>query len=369
MVWMAIPAAISAIGAILPKTSTTDTSGHTDSNTWQDSNQLNGTVMAGATDTGTSQIGTNQSTSGGMTSSQQQQGTTGQTTNNTSVQDQSTSTRTASQAALDAITNSYNTAMGNATNPNKTNDLVSNILQNAAMTFAPTQAVQTGAGLYNGTSLNLLSKYAQGTATGQAAGAVLDYQTAQQQIANTAAGNLANATQTTSNIGTTNQQNVITAVQSLINSVTGANTNVSNQLTANQSDVNQTTSQALLGAQQNSTQGEQVQNTQQSSQTSGGMSVICTVLRQQGKLPRDLYLHQQRKFRSYPPLVREAYWAWGAPVASWIEKHPDGIIAIVMKKLMVARARRKKWAVATAFTLTLLAGITILPVKKVLSHG
>lgn len=75
------------------------------------------------------------------------------------------------------------TALSNSTNSAATNTLVQNIMRQAALAFAPTIGASKEAGLYNSQTLDNLSTQSQALATGQAAQAVLNYQTSQLQIA------------------------------------------------------------------------------------------------------------------------------------------------------------------------------------------
>ena len=90
-----------------------------------------------------------------------------------------------------AVGNS-NAVLGQATTTSTNNQsaLVNNILQQSAMNFAPTLAQGNGgSGIYNGSTMKMMQGFAQGSATAQASGAVLQ---AQQQALATAA-NVSNA--------------------------------------------------------------------------------------------------------------------------------------------------------------------------------
>lgn len=223
MAW--IPLAIGAAASLLPKTPvTTDTTGHTESNTWQDSSQLAGSVVAGETNQQQTNLSSAQQIAKTQQEQQQQQQqqTSSQQIVGSSTQQKVESQKGASDSALNAIANSFSMAQSNASDPTKTNSLVSDILTKAAMAFAPNQAVQTGAGLYNSTTNKLLSDFAQGSATAQAASGVLGYQTEQQKIATANAANLAAATETNVTTGNTNAQQVTSFINQILTNLTGS---------------------------------------------------------------------------------------------------------------------------------------------------
>lgn len=95
-----------------------------------------------------------------------------------------------SKAGLSQEQSVFNTATGNANNTDITNAIVQNIMNQAAIAFAPTVGQQNSAGMYNSNVLQMLSAMAQGQATSQSAQAVLNYKTSQQQIALNASNQL-----------------------------------------------------------------------------------------------------------------------------------------------------------------------------------
>lgn len=112
-----------------------------------------------------------------------------------------TSTSTSSPGALAANQQLYTNAIANANNPSATDATVANILNKSAVDFAPVIGEQNAAGLYNSSTLSMLSAQAQGQAVAQSAQAVLQYQTQQEQIAAQANSAALSATKTTT--GTT----------------------------------------------------------------------------------------------------------------------------------------------------------------------
>lgn len=120
--------------------------------------------------------------------------TTTDSTSGSSTSGGSTSSSTASPSALEANQQVIDQATANSNDPAQVALIVNNIMTEAARAFAPTIGQQNSAGMYNSSTLGLLSAAAQGDATRQSAQAVLTYKTSQQQIAQAASGNLLQAT-------------------------------------------------------------------------------------------------------------------------------------------------------------------------------
>lgn len=112
---------------------------------------------------------------------------------------------------LSAILGSVNTAASNAQDTTKTDALVANIMAESARAFTPTIAAQNSAGLYNSSTLSLLSGDARARATAASSKAVLDYQTGQQQIAQQGLSTVA-----ANNKSTTTEQATATPTSSTI---------------------------------------------------------------------------------------------------------------------------------------------------------
>lgn len=108
---------------------------------------------------------------------------------------------------LAALLSSITTANANAVDTSKTDAIVANIMKESAIAFAPTIAQSNAAGLYNSSTLSLLSTEAKARAGQTSAKAVLDYQTGQQQIAQQGLSTLAsnNKTADTAQQSTTQQ--------------------------------------------------------------------------------------------------------------------------------------------------------------------
>jgi hypothetical protein len=112
------------------------------------------------------------------------------------------STTSSSAQALADNQKVIDDATANANDPNQVSLIVNDIMTKAAQAFAPTVGQQNNAGMYNTSSLALLSAAAQGEATRSASQAVLNYKTSQQQIAQAASGNLLQATKTATTTST-----------------------------------------------------------------------------------------------------------------------------------------------------------------------
>lgn len=107
---------------------------------------------------------------------------------------------------LSSLVGNVNTAISNSQDSSKTDALVADIMRQSAIAFAPTLAASNSAGLYNSSTLNLLSNNAKATATSASTKAVLDYQTGQQQIANQGLATIANNNKTAATSTTTDTQ-------------------------------------------------------------------------------------------------------------------------------------------------------------------
>jgi hypothetical protein len=106
----------------------------------------------------------------------------------------STTQKNADPGTLAALLGIASNASANAQNPDITNQIVQNIFRQSAEAFAPTLGTAASTGLYNTSTLGLLSNDARARATAQAASSVLNFQTSQQQIASGALTNVLNAT-------------------------------------------------------------------------------------------------------------------------------------------------------------------------------
>lgn len=310
----------------------------------------------------------------------------------------STSTTGSSQAALDAITENMNTATANSTDTSKTDALVSQILKQSAMSFAPTQTLQTGSGLYNSSTLSMLSDYAKAQATSQASESVLNYQTDQQQLAASGAANLANAQKTTTGSTSDLLNSIVNSgssgssvVSSLLNALTtqGTDTTGTSKTSGSTSSANNTastagTSSASTGSTDTTVAASQTgQNdfknfgsgqSNGSSTTEKGsagfsLSIACTALYHSGRFEKLLFLKSSARFNRLPVLVQDAYYCWGKPAARLITQKPDCLRARAVRWMLEHRAKREWLATAAIFLLTLAASVRLLWIKDIRNHG
>lgn len=323
---------IGSIGGLFPKNTDTEGNSTLDANTNSDTANVAGSILKGATDTSQSQVSN-----------------TGTTQNQSTSQNTSTTQTTAasaSDAALKAITSNIGLAQSNATDSSKTTDLVSNILTQAAMTFAPTKTLATGAGVYNSPTLSMLSDFAKGSATAQAAGAVLNYTTAQQGLAEGAASDLAKTTATTTAAAGSTSSQVSQLLSSVMQSLF--------------SNTAQNTSQDLLTANQGTSTGHQDQTTTSSQQGSSGISIVCTELMKQGKLDKKLWVENSRQFQKYSQLSKDSYYFWARPAVKYLQEHSDSKLSRALGSVMLARCNGKWYGIAVVNTITFFSGLIML---------
>jgi len=324
---------ISGIRSFLPSSTSSSGTSHLDANTDQETANIAGSILEGSS--------SNQQVSGQTTNQSESQKSDSATTSN---QTQATSV---SDETLKAIRSNLSLAQANATDPTKTKDLVSNILQQAAMTFAPTLSNAVGAGLnlYTSPTLDMLKGFSEAQATTQAAKTVLDYETAQQTLAQQGAGQLIDATKMITTAGSTSStSNALTNVLSTVMSSLFANS-------ANQQD--------LLTANQGTQTGHSEQNQSSNQSGSSGLSVVCTELERQGKLSEEELLDSRRRFKGYWHVSRKAYYTWAVPATQHMQKYPDGKLSKFLLRVMAARTKRKFWAVAGVAVFTTMVGFFV----------
>lgn len=68
------------------------------------------------------------------------------------------------------------------------------------------------------------------------------------------------------------------------------------------------------------------------------ITVICTELVAQHKLPARWVGPSFRKFASYPREVQEGYHAWAIPTVRHMRQYPDGIVSRIMEEIFVPRS-------------------------------
>jgi hypothetical protein len=353
---------MSLIPGVSASISNTDTSADSTTNTNNSSiSATNSNISNDTTTANNSKVtGTSETSNTGATANTS--GTNQGTTQNTSTSSNTanTSTTSASAAAIAAQQNLYNTAVKNSTDTSSTDNLVSSILKNAAISFGSTQGANTpSSGIYNSTTQGLLQGNAQAQATADAAGAVLNYQTGQQQLAQSAAGGLINATSTTNSSGTSTTDQIM---QSLVNSITSAfgtssgsatGSNASNTANTGSSNTN------ILGNVANAaaSQGLVVANSNSNSQSEGAKSIICTALMEEGTITKKIWARDTTIFWTYPKLHQIAYLHWAEPAAAFLGAHPKHPLSFLIRKTFVARTQREPWAHALIVVICTIAGL------------
>ena len=115
----------------------------------------------------------------------------------------STETSSISPGASAALSQIFANAFGNANDPSKTAGTIADLIHKSTVAFAPVLGAQNASGLYNSNTVGLLANEAQQNLGNASSKAVLDYQTAQDQIAARAAGDLASGSRTTTRTAAT----------------------------------------------------------------------------------------------------------------------------------------------------------------------
>lgn len=207
---------------------------------------------------------------------------------------------------LQSLFGAAGTAENNATNSSATNALVQNIFRQSQIAFAPTQAKVNSAGLYGGGTEAALGEQAEADATGQAASAVLNYQTQQADLGGQLLSTLVGATKTT-------------------------NTAVS---------------------------GESDQSTTGTSATQKGVSVVCTEMMKQGRLPRTWWkVSGEELIKNYGKLGVKSYQLWGRPLAKYIHQYPFSVTSAVICWIFYTRTEYLCWKLGVKDTNFRLSGM------------
>jgi hypothetical protein len=300
-----------------------------------------------ATGTTNSQA-TAQNTAANNQSAQQGQNTT-DTTGDTS----QSSTTSSSQASIDQANQIASAALTNSTDPSNVNAVIGNIMNQAAISFAPTLASANSAGGYNSSTTQLLSGYAQGQAVAQSAADVLNYQTAQQGVANTANSNLLAATKTTTG-DTTSTQDSINDILNFLSGSTNSGTataTTGSTLSESQSGTSGSTvlDQILSAITKSTTEGSggSTSTSEGGSASVGGGgitsllgSVICGELYKQGKMKKSWYYAGLRHFHfNYcSHFAVKGYYAFAVPAVKHMKKYPNGKLTGLLALLFNWRA-------------------------------
>lgn len=246
-----------------------------------------------------------------------------------------TTVGTADSGALATAKGLTATALKNSTDNTQINDLINSTVGKAAIAFAPTGNQGVSNGIYNSSTVDMLSGFAQGQATADAAGAALQYKTNQEQIAEGSNADVLNATKgSTGNTTNTSTGNT--------NTSTSQNADTASIDTNRTSSSTQDLVSKILDSFSQS-QGHTAQNTNSTQSSSGGglfNSIICTELQVQGKLDRELYRIGIRHFlHNYPDYARKAYLIWAKPVVNHLQEQPDSKFSWAVCKVFNARAK------------------------------
>lgn len=243
-----------------------------------------------------------------------------------------------------------------------TSNLVSGILNKAAIAFGPTLASGANNGIYGSSTLQLLQGNAMGQAVADAANSVLAYKTTEENLAGslsdsvlkasktttgTTTNESSNTSQTTSSSHQASSQDTVGATRSdsqnygqtfgnQYGNTTGAtNTNAFSNTTLNQ----------VVSAIQNllsTTQSHSNENTTGNSSTTKesanlGISIVCTALSSAKLLSDHDWYAGTKHFEKYPPLVKASYYVWGRPLAKYVSRHPKSTVAKLLAKFFTAR--------------------------------
>jgi hypothetical protein len=193
------------------------------------------------------------------------------------------------------------TAISNSTDPSKTQGIITGFIQQAGDAISQIYGAQKQAGIYNSSSAASQSGDIVSRATADAASAILNYTTGQQNIAQ-------NALQTLS--------------QDTLNQVVNSNSS-------------QTVN--MKGVTTNTLDSSSTGTSHSKSSTSS--SIVCTHLYNQGRISRQEYWDTTKDFLTYPQYLKEAYWMTASPVVVYMKKHPYSALTFIATKLFVARTK------------------------------
>lgn len=236
-----------------------------------------------------------------------------------------TTVGTADQGAINTAKGIASTALRDSTDQSKVSGLIDSTLGKAAIAFAPTLAAGTsGSGLYNSSTVDLLSGYAKGQAVADAAGQVLNYQQGEQQIAAGANASVLEATKGS----TANTNNVTTGASNTTNQQSSDTTSLDVQKVTDLIKQFQGVKSSTQDKTSNTTNSE-VDNKSKndSSGDSGGifssLSLVCAEMLRQDKMELRLWVMINRHFiDTVGPNGKEGYWAWAGPVAYFARRNP-----------------------------------------------
>lgn len=348
--------AAAQIGQQLLGSGVLEGSGHSNTNTKgvqtaKTNTAVRGTTINKGTNVDTSNTKGNVSTTGSTTGT-----TTGTSSNNgkststNNTQNNSTTVGTADKGALNQARDIVSQALDNMNNKSITSSLVNSVLNKASIAFGQGEGgAQRNAGVYNSSTQDLLSGFAKGQATSDAAEAVLNYKTGQQQIATNANQSIIDATKSSTTTGGTSSTGGTTTSDTGSTSGTTAGTSTSDQASTTQGTNTDTTTN--IGKSVQDTKGINVQKEagsshvhQESQSQQNGLltnSVICSELLRQGKLSTRAWMIGSIHFNNggVSNAGKLAYYAWAGPVVRYIKANPTGKIASIFSFLMEGRSK------------------------------
>jgi hypothetical protein len=225
--------------------------------------------------------------------------TTNTVTNGSGTTDVATSVEASSNTKLGAdpdviaaLKTLAGTAVSNSTDNNQVRDLLAGILQKAGDAMSTVFGKQSQAGLYNSSSTASQNSDIMARAAADAATAILGYKTTQQTLAGTTYNQLANITQTKSDIAKTNT--------------------TSHAAVVNNSTNTQTTEKA-------------------------GVSMVCTFMHRNKLLDSKRYVTSTKDFIKRPWYVKSGYLVIARPLVTLLEKNHTTFLAGLIMWIFAAR--------------------------------
>lgn len=234
-----------------------------------------------------------------------------------------TTVGTADPAALATARSITDLALGKINDTTAISGLIKDVLNKASVAYGTTDAgASKKAGLYDSSTQDLLAGYAEGQAVSDSVKAVTDYQAQQENLA-------------------------IQANQSIIDATKGSTTTSGSDTTTQQTATTQKISDAvssLLGTNTTAAITKSAGTTQQNTESPGWISVICTELRSQCRMPHRLYMLAQYHFvNEISQNGKEAYWWWAKFIVAHLKKYPDSKWSNFWERVTISRAEYIAW--------------------------
>lgn len=247
--------------------------------------------------------------------------TTGGTTIN------QTTKGTADQGALDQARGISDQALKAVNDKGAINSLINSTLGKAAIAFAPTLAAGTsGSGLYNSSTVDLLSGFAKGQAVADSTQAVLNYKQGEQQIATQANQGILDATKGsvvtggTTNTSTTGTDN--TGTTNTVDNTTNVNANT--QRSNDKATDLERSANTVVSNTNTKGHTEQVSKSQQNGLLDN--SLVCAAMMEDGNMDRKLWTIVTRHFiNNTSSWQKKSYWGWSAPFVKYMRKKPNSL--------------------------------------------